>query len=67
MAGIGSYSVGFFLSPAEDDRTFSDVTAARVEAKRMSSYDSLTAFAVWHRDELDRVFLRGYELEPVPF
>lgn len=63
---IGTYSVGVFTDPQPDDETFADITEARSAAKTKSRMDILVPIAVWYRDELDRVFLRGYELEPVP-
>lgn len=67
LDGKHKITMGRFLEPSELDVMFMDIASARIGAKRQAAKDDREAVAVWVGDELDRVYLRGYELEPVPF
>lgn len=58
-------TVGDFLDPKPEDEEWETLADAREAAELMSDHDDNLAVAVWNGDDLDRVFLRGFELEPV--
>ena len=60
-------TVGDFLNPQPSDRSFPTIAEARRAAQEMAAQDTNRAIAVWDGDDLECVYLRGFQLEPVGF